>query len=246
MEKNLEHLSRYMSSEKDRGWSFGVGNPEFFHFRDRLLVENGTVLDLGIGWGRSSMFFAMHGMSVEGIDSSPEMVDDIVQTAHETGLQISARQADMAVVELEPLSYDVVLMDLSFVHFDSREKALATMQNGLKALKVGGHLWIRAVGKDDSLYASMDPQPPFYIEAQEDPDVRWQACGCSGVPMIEPHLFFGQTDLLQFAVSNNLEVVLNNSMPRKGQPNFMYGEDFVSGGHFRRDVGYVTLLAQKK
>ena len=217
----------YLNSTKDRGWSFGnQGNPEFFHFRDQLVVKGGKVLDMGIGHARSSMFFALHDMDVEGIDLSPEVVDDITATAEETGLPISAREGDVSEIVFPPNSYDVVLMDFTFVHFDSREKALTTMNNALAALRRGGHMWVRAVGKEDELYDHMSSVPPMYLNVPESPDVKWQMCGCSGQPLIEPHLFLGQTDLVQFAAINHMNILLSNSMPMRGRPNFMYGEDF--------------------
>lgn len=245
MELSTYFSQRYLEPNLEKGWAFRAGNPEFFRHRDRLVVPGGRVLDLGIGWARSSMFFAMQGMIVEGIDLSPNAVDAINQTAAETGLPISARQGDIATIELGNEAFDVIIMDFTFVHFDSKQKALLVIERAFQALKVGGHLWIRTAGKEDENYSTMPAEPPpFVLNTTVDEDVRWGVCGCSGKPMYEPLLSLGQTDLLQFALFHGMKIVISNTMPLQGGPNFMYGEDFPVGNKDRK-MGYVTILAQR-
>lgn len=67
----------------EKGWDFNNGDPEFWKFQDRLVVRGGRVLDLGIGFGRSSVFFALNGMEVVGVDRLPEPINLSIEQAAE-------------------------------------------------------------------------------------------------------------------------------------------------------------------
>lgn len=68
-------LSDLIHNPNERGWPFGNGDPEYWKFKDRLVVKGGKVLDLGVAVGRSSFFFALHGMDVLGYDNSRKWVN---------------------------------------------------------------------------------------------------------------------------------------------------------------------------
>ncbi|MFS8159575.1 MAG: class I SAM-dependent methyltransferase [Candidatus Roizmanbacteria bacterium] len=232
-------------SHKDNGWDFRVGNPEFFRFKDQLVVPGGKVLDLGIGSGRSSNFFALYGMEVEGIDLDPDSISYLEEFSSETGLPIAARLDDIKTAQLPVGRYHVAILDYAFVHFDSKKYALDVIQKAYDSLVVGGHLWVRGVGKDDGGYSTMAKTPPYSSDRFENDDVRYASCGCSGEVMIEPHLFLGSTDLLQFATSHNMQLIHTQTLPQPDTFNLMYGHEFARGRGYGKVNGHVTLLARK-
>lgn len=59
-----DDLSDLIHNPNDQGWHFGTGDPEYWKFKDSLVVTGGKVLDIGITVARSSFFFALNGMDV--------------------------------------------------------------------------------------------------------------------------------------------------------------------------------------
>lgn len=59
------------------------------------LPPRGSVLDLGCGDGRISLFFAEHGYDVLGIDISPRAIQKLNHLAQNRGLKVDARVQQM-------------------------------------------------------------------------------------------------------------------------------------------------------
>ncbi len=82
----------------------------------QFLVENigflpgGRVLDVAMGTGRNAIFLAKNGFEVEGIDISPEAIDNAIAAAREAGVTIKARVADLEDNYcIEKAAYDVII-----------------------------------------------------------------------------------------------------------------------------------------
>ena len=230
------------------GWNFGAGNPEFWRYADRLVKLGGTVLDIGMEYGRSSLYFAINGMNVQGIDTRPDtldMVNEAVASLHPAlEIDVTTRVADARQEDLGENTFDVVLLDHTFNHANSKAEALALLDKAYAAVRPRGHIWVRGIGKEHSEYAEFISEASWGGAEIVDDDVILHPCNCSGVPGFDPTLFFGQTDLLQYFARKGATIVDSQLMPEVGRHNFMFGEDY------NREMpvgvsGFVTMLAQK-
>jgi len=231
------------------GWDFSTGNPEFWRYADRLVRPGGTVLDIGMECGRSSFFFAAYGMHVLGIDTDAEalqIVDTMAARLKPTfDVDITTHVADALQEDLSTEAIDIVLLDHTLTHAPSKAGAFALIDKAYEAVKPGGHIWIRAVGKEDSYYEQLRSTALRGGEARiVDDNVIEHPCGCTGTPGIDPSLFFGQTDLLSYFLQRGATIVHSQTLPETGRRNIMYGEDY--NREMPVDVsGMLTVLAQK-
>lgn len=76
--------------------------------------EPGTALDVGCGAGTYSMYMARRGYRVTGVDFMPEAVELLRRQAADSGLKVTAIQADI-LVWAPPHACDVVL-DVGCLH----------------------------------------------------------------------------------------------------------------------------------
>lgn len=230
------------------GWDFGAGNPEFWHYADRLVKPGGTVLDIGMEYGRSSMYFALNGMHVVGIDTNAEalgMVDaTVAKLAPALELDVTTFVGDAFRESFGQDGFDVVILDHTFNHASSKAEALTLLDKAFAAVKPAGHIWVRALGKEDGNYDQLRDAARWGETEIVDEDVIKHPCGCSGEYSIDPSLFFGQTDLLQYFAHRGATIAHSQLMPADGRRNFMFGEDY------NREMpvdtsAFVTILAQK-
>jgi SAM-dependent methyltransferase len=233
------------------GWHFGSGNPEFWRYSGQLVVPGGSVLDIGMEYGRSSFYFAAQGMSVRGLDTRSETVDKVNEMVASLkdviDVDMVASVSDALEKDLGHEEYDLVLLDNTVHHFPSKALAVTLIDKAYKAVKPGGHMWVRALGKETDSYTEMREAAKWGDPSLEviDDDVIMHPCGCSGEYRLDPSLFFGQTDVLHHFISAGARIVHSQLMPEKGRRNIMYGEDFNPGQITIRRGGLTTVLAQK-
>ncbi|HUB94154.1 MAG TPA: class I SAM-dependent methyltransferase [Verrucomicrobiae bacterium] len=232
------------------GWHFGSGNPESWLYANQLLVPDGTVLDIGMGnICRSSFFFATQGMHVQGIDINPtteRTVDDIVSNLGEAlNLDITLRVADVMQEQLGEGVFDIVLLDSVFNRFPSRAHALELIDKAYRAVKPGGHIWVRGVGKEDSGYEELCNLATWRHNVRAvDDDVILHPSGQPGQADLVPALFLDPTDLLHYFTLSGAHVVHSQVLSEVGQRNIMYGEDYLRDAPVETS-GMVTILVQK-
>lgn len=95
-------------------------------------LPRGRALDVAMGTGRNSIFLAMHGYEVDGIDYSEVAVEKVRSFAQRKSLLIHAKQADLTKYQIAKKIYDVIL-NLYFL-----ERSLIPQLK--QALKRGGML----------------------------------------------------------------------------------------------------------
>ena len=76
---------------------------------DRWSIPRGQALDLATGKGQNAIFLAERGFEVLGIDISSVALEEARKSAEEKSLKVNWQQADLDVIELPPLRYNVVL-----------------------------------------------------------------------------------------------------------------------------------------
>lgn len=231
-------------------WSFGVGDPEIYKNLDILAVPGGKALDVGMGMARTSLCLAMYGMSLTGYDTDEERLSYVNQWK-ERGLDIEGINQDLFEADLGERIYDTTVFSQTFVHFPSTESAYQILEKGIKATKVGGHIYFRSGGiwdyvREDYLDALKNhPEHTEVTRSKEDPNVFHNWCGCSGDYKYDPHLFLDPIQLMAFFELNGIKIVHSQIAPQKGRVNVMYGEDWHAPIAYYDESGMITLIGRR-
>lgn len=100
------------------------------------------LLDLGCGEGRNAVYFAQHGFTVLGLDSSLPGLEKTKRYAREAGVCIETIHADIITWEPED-TYDVIFSGGALHYLPPEVRAVryeqykgATSENGINALSV--------------------------------------------------------------------------------------------------------------
>ena len=110
------------------------------------LAPGGYVLEMGVGTGRLAVPLAASGLTVTGVDASPEMLDRL--HARPGTERIKVIQGDFVTVDAGG-PYDVVLIAFSTLFLvPSQQGQLACLANARKHLRPGGSLVIEAFVPD--------------------------------------------------------------------------------------------------
>jgi len=74
------------------------------------LLPKGQVLDVAMGTGANSVFLALKGFKVEGVDISAEAINTALDWAHQSGVNLKTRIADLeSNYIIQRHSYDVII-----------------------------------------------------------------------------------------------------------------------------------------
>lgn len=250
----------HFDNQKDRGWDFNTGYPEFWALKSKLLVPGGRVLELGSELGYNSLLFALCGMSVTAIDHDPHAVAELKKVAAIRELPFEVRQEDVLTTQLEANAYDLVLLNDLLIHLHSKAAAYEILDKAITAIKPGGHLFLRASGKDSDNYqdyqiastredhvilGTYDYRSGGYHTAELiGPDAFTVKCfhhGGHGSVNGETFTFFEQNELLFHFITSGLRIIQANTLPTADKPNVMFGEDM---DNYQSQYGIITLLGQ--
>lgn len=117
-------------------------------------------LDLAAGEGRMALWLASLGWRVTALDFSAVGLARGRTRAHQRGLEIDWRVADATTVELEPASYDLVLV--LYLHL-TRPGLTAALARATAALAPGGLLLALGHDKDNLDRGTGGPQDPALL-----------------------------------------------------------------------------------
>jgi ubiquinone/menaquinone biosynthesis C-methylase UbiE len=128
--------------------------PNNFAIRAYKLIKSKhkTLLDLGCGTGRDSLYFANKGLKVTAADWSQSGLDQLQKLAEKRKISnLEVTQQDISKLSLNPNSFDVIYAHLSLHYFD--DKTTKLIFNKLHSvLKRGGLLFVKCKSTDDMLY----------------------------------------------------------------------------------------------
>ena len=141
-------------------WDDDLPPPELM----KLVEEQaaGRALDLGCGYGRSTVYLAQHGWEVDGVDFVPQAVQGARERAAEAGVANRTRFHAASVADLSFLdgSYDLAL-DIGCLHAMS-ETELISYRKGLLRLLPEGAIYLLFARLRDT--AEEDGEGPRWIE----------------------------------------------------------------------------------
>ncbi|MEA2057867.1 MAG: class I SAM-dependent methyltransferase [Actinomycetota bacterium] len=137
---------------------------------NRFLVEvaedlpRGSVLDLGCGQGRNSVWLASRGFEVTGLDLSPVAVEQGARFAEDVGVDVEFAAADIMTWRPEGRTWDVVL--LSYIHLPEagRMKVHAT---AVESLAPGGRVIVIAHHLDNLEHGVGGPPYPELLLTED-------------------------------------------------------------------------------
>lgn len=122
--------------DKPIGTSFG--DVEFY--LDRLAGITGRILEPATGTGRMLVPLLENNLSVDGFDSSPEMLEMCKKNCEERGLTPNLFEADMLTFSLGTEYEAIVVPAGTFLLLHEREASIKALKNFHQHLKPGGKL----------------------------------------------------------------------------------------------------------
>ncbi|MBI4250566.1 class I SAM-dependent methyltransferase [Candidatus Uhrbacteria bacterium] len=130
--------------------------PNNFAIRAYHVIKQGkyqTLLDLGCGNGRDSLFFARKGLHVIAVDFSESGPRQLRKQAAEKKLaNLEVVRQDISQLKFKPNSFDVIYAHLSLHYFT--DKATKRIFNQLhNLLKKDGLLFVKCKSTNDMLYS---------------------------------------------------------------------------------------------
>ena len=114
-----------------------------------------TILDLGCGLGRHSVFFAKHGFTVTAMDISEDALSFLKKYSKEQGTDIECVQADMESMPFEDASFDAIFSIYAAGHADTA--GMHRIMNEIKRiLKPGGEVFMTLCSKETWTFTESD------------------------------------------------------------------------------------------
>jgi len=115
-----------------------------------------TVLDLGCGMGRHSIYLAKRGFAVTATDISPRGIEMTAQKAQLEGLTITTVCHDFRKIPFENDTFDAVLSVWTSGH-GLKADMVESADEMLRVTKKGGMVFVDYVSKKDSNYGRGTP-----------------------------------------------------------------------------------------
>ena len=107
-----------------------------------------TVLDLGCGAGRHTVYLAQKGFEVYALDISPEGVERTAQWLTREGLQANLQQADITALPYPDDLFDSIV-SVSVLHHNTIANIRTAMAEIRRTLRSGGLLFATECAKGD-------------------------------------------------------------------------------------------------
>jgi tellurite methyltransferase len=115
----------------------------------------GRVLDFGCGLGNFAVAAARQGCSVVALDASPTAIEHLQRVARETGLPITASEADLRVHEITA-DYDAVV-SIGLLMFFDRPTAVRRLQDLRDHVRPGGVAAVNVLVEGTTFMDMFDP-----------------------------------------------------------------------------------------
>jgi len=173
MDKTTEIVREYYDETVEYEWSRIADRPEFLltcRMLDRYMKSGDTVLDIGGGPGRYSLYLADKGCDVTLLDLSPVNTKFALEEADRQGLSIKAIAGDAREVEkLVDGQFDYILLMGPMYHLLEESDRVKAMESALKLLKPGGVIFVSFINLFAGVVFCMKYDPKqMTLELQAD------------------------------------------------------------------------------
>jgi len=121
-----------------RGDTFDWEDRPFY--RDIIRASGQPALDIGCGTGRLLLDYLADGIDIDGVDSSPEMLEICHQKAQKLGLHPTLYQQNMQALDLPRRYRTIIVPSSSFQLITDPHDAAETMRRFLRHLEPRGTL----------------------------------------------------------------------------------------------------------
>ena len=160
-----ETKDNYNQLYSDNEITFGGGKAEYI-VRDVLKYKKeGSVLEIGAGEGRNSLFLAAQGFDVEAIDISDKGIGKLQKTAEKQGLKIKTEVIDIRS-SFPDKNYDIIASTFVLHHL-LRQEGLAVIGQIKDQTNPGGINVIASFTKEGDFYNDNPNTDKFYLDIGE-------------------------------------------------------------------------------
>jgi 2-polyprenyl-3-methyl-5-hydroxy-6-metoxy-1,4-benzoquinol methylase len=168
---------------------------ESYYLAERWLKSDyRSILDLGCGLGRHSIYFAKHGFDVSALDLSEEAVNHLKDWAKKEALNINIKNADMLNLPYDDNSFDCVFSYHVISHTDTAgaKRIISEIE---RVLKPGGEVYLTLCSKEtrsfkDAGYPKIDENS--IVKTGEGPE--------KGIP----HFYINLDEIIKLFINFNL------------------------------------------
>ena len=136
-------------------------------WRDLAGAADGPVLDLGCGTGRVALDLAARGADVTGLDSDPELVEELRRRARDRGLHVEGIAGDARSFEAGR-AFALVISPMQVVQLLGGAEGRAAMLAAVRRHLQPGGLFAAALANPFDGWSETESLPPL-------PDVREEA-----------------------------------------------------------------------
>ncbi len=121
---------------------------KFLKKKEKFVLKDKTILDLGCGTGRNSNYLAEFGNNLIGIEISKTALALAKERAKNSNVLVDYRLGDIGIeYEIDANSVDVIFDVTSSNSLDERGREIY-LKESARVLKSGGYMFVRALCKD--------------------------------------------------------------------------------------------------
>jgi len=135
---NTTNSAEFWGDKNFVNQGFFPGEKEVFELLNK---KKGNLLLLGIGGGREALVLGKAGFNITGVDFVKELLDKAIENGKEAGIEIKGIHSDIANINVDPDSFDVIWYSCSiYSSIPGRKKRIKNLKWSGEMLKSDGFI----------------------------------------------------------------------------------------------------------